>query len=321
MVLASPSVPFRPTGLDFPAPSTYNLLVSKQAVKSERDAAHSRPALRLPELNARIRARRAQLDLTGAELAQRAGISASYVSLIEKGVKVPDEDVAAQLARVLEDDTDLYRAWARGARLGLDKLELLSRLEAASRAPAYVSLVESGQAVPRLAAAEDGAADLAKRMREVAARLVSPSPVEPATESGAVAAIPVLAEGADPRVLDAGRPTAAVVDRLLLDRRLLGTGPERLFACDVTKSAMTHLRGVAQPGDRVVFRRDARLAPDRICAVRRRGGLVLSRVLVNNRALLLLPGEGESGFESIELADGQAPADVVAGSHVLLIRG
>src|SRR3990172_3946331 len=105
---------------------------------------------RLPSLNARMRTRRSQLGLTGVELAQRAGISPSYVSLIERGAKVPDEDVAAGLARALDDDEDLYRAWARAARLGLHKLDLLNRFEVISRTPGYLSLVESGQALPKL---------------------------------------------------------------------------------------------------------------------------------------------------------------------------
>ena len=292
--------------------------MSKEAVKAQYHRAPDRPALRLPELNARIRARRAQLGLTGADLAQRAGISPSYVSLIEKGVKVPDEDVAAGLARALEDDEGLYRAWTRAARLGLQKLDLLNRLEAASRTPAYVSLVESGQALPKLAdSGEDE--DLASRMRDVAARLTSPSP-NALTESASVASIPVLADGADPGVLDSPLRGASVVDRLLLDRRLLGQARQGLFACDVTPRAMKHLRGVAQPGDRIVFQRGAALAPDRICAVRHGAGLVLSRVLTSGRSLLLLPGEGESGFESLEMTDEKAVADLVVGSHVLLIR-
>ena len=83
---------------------------------------------------------------------------------------------------------------------------------------------------------------------------------------------------------------------------------------------MKHLRGVAQPGDLIVFQRDARIAPDRICAVRHGAGLQLRRVLANDHSLLLLPGEGESGFESLELADEKAVADLVVGSHVLLVR-
>ena len=58
---------------------------------------------RLPDLRARMRRRRLQLGLTGTGLAQRAGISPSYVSLIETGAKVPEEDVAAGLARALDD--------------------------------------------------------------------------------------------------------------------------------------------------------------------------------------------------------------------------
>src|SRR5262245_38010133 len=179
--------------------------MSKQSVKPQSTTGPERQPVRLPELNARIRACRSQLGLTGAELAQRSGISPSYVSLIESGAKVPDDDVAAQLARVLEDDEDLYRAWARAARLGPEKLDLLSRLGAASRTPAYLSLVESGQAVPKLADADE-TDDLALRMREVAGRLTSPPPLasraEAAGASSAVVSVPVLAEGFDPIVLD-----------------------------------------------------------------------------------------------------------------------
>ena len=75
----------------------YNLLVSEIGVKAMSEK-------RLPDLRARMRRRRAQLGLTGTELAQRAGISTSYVSLIETGAKVPEEDVASGLARALDDD-------------------------------------------------------------------------------------------------------------------------------------------------------------------------------------------------------------------------
>jgi transcriptional regulator with XRE-family HTH domain len=94
--------------------------------------------------------------LTGTEVAQRAGISTSYVSLIETGAKVPDEEVAASLARALEDDEALYRAWARAARIGVHDLALLNQLEAIARTPAYVDLVESGQELPKLRAHEAG---------------------------------------------------------------------------------------------------------------------------------------------------------------------
>ena len=60
--------------------------------------------------------------------------------------------MAAGIARALDDDEALYRAWARAARLGTHDLALLNELEAISRTPAYVSLVESGEELPRLEA-------------------------------------------------------------------------------------------------------------------------------------------------------------------------
>ena len=96
--------------------------------------------------------------------------------------------------------------------------------------------------------------------------------------------------------------------------------PERLFAYDVTLAAMKHLRGVASPGDRIVFRRGGRVAPDRICAVRTPEGVVLARVLFKGRSLLLLPGEGERDFESVEVDGLKALPGIIAGTHVLLIR-
>jgi transcriptional regulator with XRE-family HTH domain len=267
-----------------------------------------------------MRKRRAQLGLTGTDVAQRAGISTSYVSLIENGAKVPDEDVAAGLARALEDDEALYRAWARAARIGVHDLALLNQLEAIARTPAYVDLVESGQELPKLRPREPGApeieTDLARRLREVASRL---APGQSAEAASAVAGVPVLPEGADPGELDGTGPRAR--SRLLLDRRLLGGyDPRRLFAYEVPDSAAGHLRGVAAAGDHVVLRRGAEPTPDRICAVRTGRGIVLSRVLVQERSLLLLPGEGETDFESVGLGDGRELSDVVAGTHVLLIR-
>jgi transcriptional regulator with XRE-family HTH domain len=293
---------------------------------------------RLPDLNTRMKRRRSQLGLTGAELARRAGISTSYVSLIENGAKVPEEDVAAGLARALDDDEALYRAWARSARLGLHDLALLNELEAMSRTPAYVSLVESGEALPRLEASPEPtgepapAGDLAARLREVASRLGTealaarrpgrwprPGAVALSRQAGVVA-VAVLRPGTDPSALG-GSSSGPGADHLLLDSRLIeGHDPERLFACEVTPAATRHLRGVAAPGDRVVFQRQGVVTPDRICAIRTGRGIVLSRALVQEGTLLLLPGEGEVDFESVELPDQGKLSEVVAGTHVLLIR-
>ena len=83
---------------------------------------------------------------------------------------------------------------------------------------------------------------------------------------------------------------------------------------------MKHLRGVASPGDRIVFRRGGRVSADRICAVRTPEGIVLARVRFEGRSLLLLPGEGERDFESVEVDGLSALPGIIAGTHVLLIR-
>lgn len=80
------------------------------------------------ELHRRIRTLRAQHGLTGMELARRAGVSASYVSLIEHGEKIPSEDVAVRLARVLEDSEDLYRVWSALARMDSETRNAFFRL-------------------------------------------------------------------------------------------------------------------------------------------------------------------------------------------------
>jgi len=130
--------------------------------------------------------------------------------------------------------------------------------------------------------------------------------------------IPVLADGADP-----GRTVPsplAIRDRLLVDRRLVADHPpERLFAYEVTLPAMKHLRGLASPGDRIVFLRGGRVGPDRICVVRTPDGIVLARVLFKERSLLLLPGEGERDFASVDVEGLKALPGVIAGTHVLLI--
>ena len=155
----------------------------------------------------------------------------------------------------------------------------------------------------------------ARRPRRPSARASSPNRSRPR-----VVAIPVLAAGTDPTALDAPRARTGR-EPLLLDRRLVdGHDAQQLFAYEVTPAATTHLRGVAAPGDRVVFQRHGAVTPDRICAIRTGRGIVLARALVKEGALLLLPGEGEVDFESVGLPEPGRLSDVVVGTHVLLIR-
>jgi transcriptional regulator with XRE-family HTH domain len=62
------------------------------------------------------------------ELARRAGVSPSYVSLIEHGEKIPSEEVAVRIARALDEREDLYRVWAVTARMDEKTREAVLRL-------------------------------------------------------------------------------------------------------------------------------------------------------------------------------------------------
>ncbi len=148
-----------------------------------------------------------------------------------------------------------------------------------------------------------------------------PKKVSRTAESAAdeVVTIPLLADGADP-----GRTVPspmAIRDRLVVDRRLVEDyGPDRLFAYEVSRRDLDFLRGLASAGDCIVFRRGGRIAPDRICAVRTRRGVVLARVELRGHSLVLLPGERARNVAPLELEDVKGVAGVVAGTHVLLIR-
>jgi transcriptional regulator with XRE-family HTH domain len=294
------------------------------------------PRARRPPLGTRIRRRRTRLGLTRPQLARRAGIPPAQLSLIEKGSEVPDEDAALRLARALDDDPAVYRAWVLEHRAAdgpgsaaewKDAAELASRLrQVAARSPALGRLLRGAQGPlgrpddPRHAFAFVNTA--AERRSDPTFR-TDGAPDEgddaEASEAADIIRVHVLADGADP-----GRPLPsplAIRDRLLVDRRLVGDHePERLFAYEVGLHHMAHLRGLASPGDRIVFRRGGRVTADRICAVRTLRGIVLARVLFKGRSLLLLPGEGEQDFASVDVEGVKALPGVIAGTHVLLMR-
>jgi transcriptional regulator with XRE-family HTH domain len=272
-----------------------------------------------------MRRRRSQLGLTAPD-AQRAGISTSYVSLIENGAKVPEENVAAGIARALDDDEALYRAWARAARLGIHDLALLNELEAISQMPAYRTLVESGEELPRLEARRAGRGGDSGRPGSPAARGGLAPRVRPSQygagphatgrrrRAGTPSSIPVLAAGPTGCRQAPGPPRRGSA----LSTAASSTSTTRSSSSPARSARRSTCGGAA--GDRVVFRRGGAVSPDRICAVRTGQGIVLARVLVQERSLLLLPGEGETSFESVGLPEPGELSDVVVGTHVVLIR-
>jgi transcriptional regulator with XRE-family HTH domain len=307
---------------------------------------------RIPKIHDRIRNRRLQLGLRGRELAERAGISPSYVSLIEKGAKVPDEAVARRIAAILGDDEGLYSAWSRAARLGPEGLEQATRdlvnLRSMTLSPHARRMVERGTDLRHIstpAPGEEPAAPTASGRRrgargkhaaaseKSAPRLSDglpwrlgtldadeePEAPELSRPSAALVEVPVLPEGIDPDEVSTGHAVAR--DTLQLDAKLLPHSAEDdLFAYEVTPGDSQRLRGVASAGDLVILRRTWELGPGRIHAVRLRKRIVLSRVLFKKNALLLLPPDGSTQFDTIEVWGEKGLGDVVVGCEVLLIR-
>ena len=131
----------------------------------------------------RIRERRQALGLSLVQLARHAEIKApSYIFHIENSQKVPSEEVAARLARALQDDEELYRAWARAHH----RTDLRTTLSAAR---VLERLLADPSVDKEYAAAEDVLAfSLHQRKMDVGAT-AKPAPR---------VAIPVLEEGEDP---------------------------------------------------------------------------------------------------------------------------
>jgi hypothetical protein len=62
------------------------------------------------------------------------------------------------------------------------------------------------------------------------------------------------------------------------------------------------------------------LAPGRIHAVRHLGRVLLSRVLFKGNALLLLPPEGSTQFEALDVAGEAGLRHLIVGHEVLTLR-
>jgi transcriptional regulator with XRE-family HTH domain len=278
----------------------------------------------------RIRNRRTALGLSGVELAQRAQISPSYVSLIERGFKIPNEDAAARLARALGDDEELYRAWARAGRYGLDKLDQLQRLDELTSTSQTVRMLASGRDLPP---ARSAAAPAPRARTPEPTVASSPPPAEedlsmaemddaadvsePA-QSDAVVEVPVLPAGTDPRhMLDAN-----ALPPLHLDARLVGEDAAGLFAYELDRAAAARLGDIASEGDYVVLtRRVRRLGTERVYAVRGEDGRIrLGRVLFKTNSLLLLPPAGGTDIEVVPLRDREEWRERVLGAVVLTMK-
>lgn len=266
----------------------------------------------------RIAERREELGLAAYELAKRAGISPSYLSVIEAGYKVPSERVAMEIARVLGDDPELYRAWVESA----GDHDLDSRVERLER----MRQVRSPEMHRSLAASREGMREWQERRRSLASKgrgflarigLVDDRASAAPSERMAVVRVPLLEEGTDPQ------DAAGTGDTIALDASLLDDAQDRdsLFAYRVSSRSIGNVSDAVSPGDVLVFAADPEgIDPGAIYAVRVRSRIVLSRVAYTKPTLLLMPGQTPQSPTPIPVGDERALRAALAGVAVASIR-
>lgn len=85
-------------------------------------------------LGQRIRKKRLDLDLTLLDVAKQAKITESYLSRIEADKQIPNFRVTVRLAKILNDNIELYLRSSMKKSLSIDVLE--SALEQLQNSPA-----------------------------------------------------------------------------------------------------------------------------------------------------------------------------------------
>jgi transcriptional regulator with XRE-family HTH domain len=236
---------------------------------------------------------------------RRASVSASYVSLIENGHKVPDSQVAWALARALDDDPKLYAAWVK-ARKRADLASALSAVETLRRG---LGTRASSMLSPEIEPSSSGLAREAKAPPGQRGRSGN-------SKAPARLRLPIIPEGSDPG--EGVRPSCAILEWRGLDEselpsELLGR-LDRPFGFQLSEAGTGRAPDVLFPGDYAIVLRDfAPLSSHAIYAVRHGGLVVMSRVLWNGGALLLLPAPGASDFIVISGCDEQRLHELILG--------
>ncbi len=281
------------------------------------------------DLHRRIRTLRLRRGLTGIELARRAGVSPSYISLIEHGEKVPSEGVAVRLARVLGEAEDLYRVWAATSRM--DDQTRAAVLRARAEEP-EVQLAAAGGSIaevcphPACPMDPDDARSPARppgRPRRsgpgdfgVTYRLADDA-------NAACLHVPLLSPGALP---GNGQIDEENIEALLsLDPRLLGRDlADDLVAVRLDEETSQEVACWVGAQDIVVVdRRPARFNASRIHGFRLDEGLRFHRACISGDQLVLLPSPNSAApARSIAIGDdGASLDDVLFGTVIWSARG
>jgi hypothetical protein len=137
----------------------------------------------------------------------------------------------------------------------------------------------------------------------------------------ALALIPEFEEGADPGDAARAAPGALALHRIDPETLSAVEPLVRPFAYRLSESGVRRVRDVVRPGGVVVLtRRTWPLEPAAPYAVRLSGHALLTRVLWNERQLLLLPGPGDSDFIVLDAPDRTTLERLLAGRVAATLR-
>lgn len=267
------------------------------------------------DLGRRIRTTRLRLGMTGSALAARAGVCASYISLIEQGDKVPSEAKAVAIARALGEPEGLYRIWAATARLSPEALGEVQRH--------YGALASSGD--------PDGAASGLTTLPPELPRPPGRPPLE--APRGFVPGrslqdelrapllrVPLLAPG--PVSDDSPPPERTIESIIAIDGRLVERESNAgLVAVRLNSDNTRFVGSLFRSLDYVVIDRESRrLDPANVYAWRLEDGLTFSRaVFVGGGAMLLPTGEGQAPV-TIDAATPDSLRRLLFGTVIWLSR-
>lgn len=248
------------------------------------------------DLHRRIRTLRLRRGMTGMELARKAGVSPSYVSLIEHGEKIPSEEVAVRIAQSLGEREDLYRVWAATSRMDEKTRLAVLRLRAVDGSSPRLETAEEGEAGEKEVQAEVLEGEILPESRRPPGRPRIPGrfefPVTYRLEDDSQAPtlrVPLLVPGA---VDIADPPQEEQVEALVaIDSRIVGRADSSgLVALRLDENNSRFVQSWLRPQDMVIIdRHPAAFSPGLIHAFQLEDGLRLARAVFTEKSALLVP--------------------------------
>jgi transcriptional regulator with XRE-family HTH domain len=265
----------------------------------------------------RIHRRRLELGLSFAELAKKAGLrTPSYLYYIERGMKIPSEEIARSLARALGDDEDLYVAWARVRQRG----DVASAMDASMVLHRALRPGQGRRPGAAADAEEQPAIELPRESMRFASlsQIVRGEPREETSSPSLLVKIPVLPEGSDPGSGRDDEPEP--VEVLRVDPRLLKMEGilVRPFAYRLGELGAARVPEQLRAGDLAIVTRNAwPLQPEEVYALRIGGNVVLSQAKWADEKLWAVNHAGDETGES--LGSGMPPPALV-GRVAVVVR-